>query len=60
MELVTLGFSRAQLGTQLGYFEGFSGWFQELLKDRKPLTGADLEVVPRGGIEPSTRGFSAL
>ena len=58
LRLVALKFSRAQLGTQLGYFEGFSSWFWRMLKDRKPLTDAGLKVVPGGGIEPSTHGFS--
>jgi hypothetical protein len=56
--LVTLRLSRAQLRAHLGYFEGLSGWFWKLLKDRKPLTDAGLEVVPRDGIEPPTRGCS--
>jgi hypothetical protein len=58
--LVTLGFSRAQFGTQPGYFEGISGWFRRVLDARKPLTDAGLEVVPGGGIEPSTHGFSVF
>ena len=53
-------FSRAQLGTQPGYFGGISDWFWRLLKDRKPLSEEGLKVVPGGGIEPSTHGFSAL
>jgi hypothetical protein len=34
------------------------GRFRRLLKERKPLIDAGLEVVPRDGIEPPTRGFS--
>jgi hypothetical protein len=56
--LVTPRFSRAQLGTQLAYFEGISGWFWKLLNAREPLSDAALVLVPGGGIEPSTRGFS--
>ena len=58
LRLDRIRFSRAQLGTQLEHFEGFSGWFRRLLADRKPLTDAGLELVPGGGIEPSTHGFS--
>ena len=54
----TLGFSRAQFGTQLGHLEGFSGWLWMLCNARKPLTDAGFEMVPGGGIEPSTHGFS--
>ena len=57
-ELAVLRFLRAQLGTQLGHFEGTSDWFFMMLKDCKPLSEAGLEVVPGGGIEPSTHGFS--
>jgi hypothetical protein len=58
VRLDRIRFSRAQLGTHLGYFEGISGWFWRVLNARKPLTDAGLEVVPGGGIEPSTHGFS--
>jgi hypothetical protein len=58
LRLDRIRFSRAQLGTQLGHFEGFSGWFWRLLNARKPLKEAGLKVVPGGGIEPSTHGFS--
>ena len=58
LQLVTLGFSRAQFGTQLAYFEGISGWFWKLLKDREPMSDAGIGLVPGGGIEPSTHGFS--
>ena len=57
-ELVTLSFSRAQLGTQLGYFEGILGISRRGLNLRKCLSDAALAVVPGGGIEPSTHGFS--
>jgi len=50
----TLRFSRAQLGTRLGYFERLSGWSWKLSLARNPLTEAVLKMVPGGGIEPST------
>ena len=58
LELDTLGFSRTQFGTQQGYFEGISGLSEKRLDLRNCLTDAALEVVPGGGIEPSTHGFS--
>ena len=58
LELVTLSFSRAQLGTHLECFEGNLCWFWKLLNARKFLSDAGLQVVPGGGIEPSTHGFS--
>ena len=58
LELAVVGLSRAQLGTQLGYFEGIWGWCWVELNARKVLTDALLELVPGGGIEPSTHGFS--
>ena len=36
--MVTLGFSRAQLGTHLGYFEDISGRFWRILNGHKTLT----------------------
>ena len=60
LRLATLRFSRAQPGTQPECFEGISGWLWRLLKDRKPLKDAEFRVVPGGGIEPSTHGFSGL
>jgi len=56
--LDTIRFSRAQRGTQPAYFEGVSGRCWRMQEDRKHLPGAGLEVVPRDGIEPPTRGFS--
>jgi hypothetical protein len=56
--LDTIRFSRPQFEIQLGYFEGISDWFRRQLKDRKPLKDAGFGVVPAGGIEPSTHGFS--
>jgi hypothetical protein len=55
-----VSFSRTQFGTQQGYFEGISEVFGDWLNLRKCLTDAALEVVPGGGIEPSTHGFSGL
>jgi hypothetical protein len=60
LRLATLRFSRAQPGAQLKCFKDISGWFWRLLKDRKPLLDAGFGVVPGGGIEPSTHGFSDL
>ena len=40
------------------YFEHISGRFRGLMEGRKLLTDAGLELVPRDGIEPLTRGFS--
>jgi hypothetical protein len=58
LRLDMIKFSRAQPGTQPECFEGISGWLWRLLKDRKPFSDAGFEVVPGGGIEPSTHGFS--
>ena len=58
LKLVTVSFSRTQFGTHLGYFEGISRMFGMRLDTRKSLSDADLELVPGGGIEPSTHGFS--
>jgi len=58
LESDTVRLSRAQLGTQLGLFEGSSRWFRSRLSACKALTAAGFEVVPGGGIEPSTHGFS--
>jgi hypothetical protein len=58
LELGMLRFSRAQLGTQLGYLEAVSGRCRRRLFARKSVTEAGLEVVPGDGIEPPTRGFS--
>ena len=44
--------------TDHGYFEGISGILGKRLNLRKYFTDAALEVVPGGGIEPSTHGFS--
>jgi hypothetical protein len=51
-------FSRAQLGTQPEHFGSISCLFPRLQNVRKPLTEVGLGVVPGGGIEPSTHGFS--
>ena len=56
--LVTLRFSRAQFGTHLGYFESISGVLWKTAKACKCLSDAGLGLVPGGGIEPSTHGFS--
>ena len=48
MELVALGFSRAQPGTHPGYFEDISGRLGRLLKDRKPLTDAGHHRIEKG------------
>jgi len=58
LRLVTIKLSQVQPGTQLGRFEAFSSLLRNLLNARKPLKDAGLEVVPGGGIEPSTHGFS--
>ena len=58
LELIALSFSRAQFWAQLGYFNGISERFLERVCARKSLSDAGFEVVPGGGIEPSTRGFS--
>jgi hypothetical protein len=42
----------------MGYFEGIRVWFWRPPNASKPLTDAGFEVVPGGGIEPSTHGFS--
>jgi len=60
LELDTMRFSRAQLGTHSGYFEGILKGFWRRLNGRKPLSDDGLELVPGGGIEPSTHGFSDL
>jgi hypothetical protein len=57
-ELVALRFSRTQLGTHLGYFEGFLRVLGRRSNLRKSLSDEGLELVPGGGIEPSTHGFS--
>ena len=62
-------FSRAQFGAQLGYFEGIWEVSRRDQNLRKRLWDAGLELahqtkpegrslVPGGGIEPSTHGFS--
>ena len=51
-------FSQAQLGTHPGHFEGILKGFCRRPKGRKCLTDSGLELVPGGGIEPSTHGFS--
>jgi hypothetical protein len=53
-------FSRAQFGTHLGYFRRIWGIFRWNLNLQKRLSDAGLEVVPGGGIEPSTHGFSGI
>ena len=60
LELDTVRFSRTQFWAQQGHFEDISGLFERRLNLRKCLTDAALEVVPGGGIEPSTHGFSVL
>ncbi len=57
-ELGILSFSRAQPGTQLVYLGAFSRGFRRRSDARKCLTDAGLAMVPGGGIEPSTHGFS--
>ena len=53
-----MSFSRTQLGTHPEYFEGFSRVLGRSLNLRKSLSDAGFELVPGGGIEPSTHGFS--
>jgi len=50
--------SRTQFGTHLGNFEVFSEVFRKQPNHRKSFSKAGLELVPGGGIEPSTHGFS--
>ena len=57
-EWVTMRFSRAQLGTHPYHFGHISGISSRRLNGRKPLSDEGLELVPGGGIEPSTHGFS--
>jgi hypothetical protein len=58
LELDKVSFSRTQFGTHLGYFADISGVFPGGLNLRKCLWDAGFELVPGGGIEPSTHGFS--
>jgi hypothetical protein len=58
LELDTVSFPRTQFWAQQGHFEGISEVFGKRLNLRKCLMEAALEVVPGGGIEPSTLGFS--
>jgi len=46
--LGTVGFSRAQPGTHLRHFEGISGMFQRVLKERKLLTDAGHDRIEKG------------
>ena len=65
--LDTLGFSRAQLGTQLGYFEAICGLFWKLVNAGKPLTDAGFGVVPGAELnrrhtdfQPCNRALQAI
>ncbi len=46
-EFVALRFSRAQLGTHPGCFEGISGMFQRVLKERNHLTDAGHDRIEK-------------
>jgi len=56
--LAALRFSRAQFGIQLGCYEGILEVSRRGQNLRKYLWDEALELVPGGGIEPSTYGFS--